>query len=457
MAFSIGSQDGKSIGMSLIARLTGLLGTAHVLTDPDVCAGYSTDWTGRFVGVTPAVLRPATTEQVAEAVRLCHEHGQPLVIQGGNTGLVGGAVPHGELILSTTRLQRLEVGQGELTVSAGVTLAKVHQQATTFGHEFGVDLAARDSATIGGMVSTNAGGLRVVRHGQMRAQVLGLEFVLPDGSIVDRLHPPAQDSSGYDLPGLIIGAEGTLAIVTAVRLRLVRPSKHHTTALLSIENVDTALKILSAARGSHLSAAEIFFDPGMQLVRKTHQLPQPVPETDTYLLLEFDHDDDIDGKLSRTIADHPAAIATDPSTRAKLWSYREEHATAINSVGIPVKLDVAVPLAEFAAFEQNLRTLFATEFPTAHPINFGHFAQGALHVNVLNADEQVVRPILNLVAAHHGTISAEHGVGQAKSTHLHLTRSPAELTAYRGIKHALDPTGILNPTVMLPYSQPRLA
>src|ERR687885_1679537 len=221
----------------LLRALAEVVGPRHVLTDPDLTAGYAVDWTGRFRGRAPAVVRPADTTEVAGVLALLAGAGRPVVPQGGNTGLVGGSVPlHGEIVLSLRRLDGIgpvEVLAGQVTAGAGATLAAVEAAARPHGLTFGVDLAARDSATIGGMVATNAGGLRMLRYGNMRAQVMGVEAVLPDGRVLSHLAGLAKDNTGYDLAGVLTGSEGTLGVITRVRLRLVPRLAARTVGLLA--------------------------------------------------------------------------------------------------------------------------------------------------------------------------------------------------------------------------------
>ncbi|HEV7861802.1 MAG TPA: FAD-binding oxidoreductase, partial [Acidimicrobiia bacterium] len=257
----------------LLTSLTDVVGASHVLTDPELTASYEIDWTGRFVGRAAAVVRPGTTGEVAAVMALLHDAGRPVVPQGGNTGLVGGGVPlHGEVVVSLRRLAAIDpvdVAAGQVTTGAGATLAAVDAAAGGAGLAFGVDLAARDSATVGGMAATNAGGLRMLRYGGMRAQTAGVEAVLADGRVVSHLGGLAKDNTGYDLAGLLAGSEGTLAVITRLRLRLVPRLDHRTTGLLAFADADAALEALVALRrrlpGS-LETVELFLADGVALV-----------------------------------------------------------------------------------------------------------------------------------------------------------------------------------------------
>jgi FAD/FMN-containing dehydrogenase len=440
---------------ALLATLRSVVGDAHVLVDADVRAGHEVDWTGRFAGSTPAVVRPGSTGEVAAVVAACAGAGVAVVPQGGNTGLVGGSVPlAGELVLSLRRLAALgEVDElsGQVTVGAGATLGAVQAHVAGSGWEVGVDLAARDTATVGGMVATNAGGLAFVRHGGMREQVVGVEAVLGDGSVVAHLGGLLKDNTGYDLPGLLCGSEGTLGVVTAVRLRLVPPAGARSTALVAVAGVASALNVVRDLRraGVVLEAAELVLDDGMALVCEHLGVARPLAAAPAYLVVEWAGP--VDVLAEADVVD--AVVAEDAGRRASLWRYREAHTEAVNALGVPHKLDVTLPLPELSSFVDDVRTAVAAVAPGARVVQFGHVADGNLHVNVVGPppeDEAVDETVLRLVAARGGSISAEHGIGTAKKRWLHLARSEAELAAFRSIKRALDPAGILNPNVLLP-------
>jgi FAD/FMN-containing dehydrogenase len=450
----------------LIAQLQSILGSEHVLTDPDLRATYETDWTRRFTGNCLAVVRPGDAEQVSAVLRTCRDAGVSIVPQGGNTGLVGGGVPRGgEVVLSTARLQTVsdfDGTSGEVTAGAGVTLALLQEAIAGSGWAFGVDLASRDSATIGGMVATNAGGIRVIRYGPMRQQILGFEAVLADGNVVRRLPGLIKDNSGYDLGQLLAGSEGTLAVVTAVRLRLVPVLPQRTVALLGLRNIAAALEVVAAVRSglSSLVAAEVFFAEGVALVRKHSGLPPAFPSNPgCYLLLECAARESQEAAMTEVLVGCPqvdeSALASDAVGRARLWAYRERHTESISAEGIPHKLDVTLPLAKLAEFESRVRGAISDAVPRARPILCGHAGDGNLHVNILGLDpddERADDAVLRLVASLGGSISAEHGIGVAKLAWLHLTRSAADIAAMRAVKQALDPDGLLNPGVIFPLA-----
>jgi len=446
----------------MIDELRSIVGAAHVMTDPAVTAAYSIDWTGRFRGSTPAVVRPGSAEEVAAVVAVCARAGQPIVPQGGNTGLVGGSVPlHGEIVLSLQRLDRItdvDEASGQLTAGAGATIAAVRDTARRAGWDYGVDWAARDSATVGGSIATNAGGVRVLRHGDTRARLLGVEAVLADGSVVSHLAGLLKDNTGYHLPSLLCGSEGTLAVVTAARLALVPRNDERVVALVGLDDVDAAVRACGRLRRdlASLEAVELFLADGVDLVCAQLGLPPPPFAAAVYLLVECAGRTDPSAELAGAVDALGAgavAVAVEPARRAALWRYREAHTEAINAIGPPHKLDVTVPAHAMARFVADVRIAVSAVAPSARVWIFGHAADGNLHVNVTGVepgDEAVDGAVLELVAASGGSISAEHGIGVAKRKWLHLNRSPAELAAMRAIKRALDPAGILNPNVLLP-------
>jgi FAD/FMN-containing dehydrogenase len=448
----------------MIDELRTIVGSTHVLTDPAVTESYSVDWTGRFRGSTSAVVRPGSTGEVAAVIRVCARHGAAVVPQGGNTGLVAGGVPlKGEVVLSLRRLDGIDANgvdrvAGQVTAGAGVTIAALHAAARGAGWDYGVDWSARDSATVGGSVATNAGGLRRLRYGDTRAQVVGVEAVLADGSVISHLGGLLKDNTGYHLPSLLCGSEGTLAIVTAARLALVPRYDERVVALLGFSDVERAVGACASLRRSlaSLEAAELCFADGVALVCQQLALPHPPVTAPVYLLVECADRIDPSAALAAAVEEIGAdasAVAVEPAQRAALWRYREDHTEAINAVGPPHKLDVSLPQPELAAFVRDVRSAIAVVVPTASVWLFGHVADGNLHVNVTGVepgDERIDDAVLRLVIQRGGSISAEHGIGTAKKRWLALNRSEAEIAAMRAIKKALDPDGILNPNAVLP-------
>ena len=457
----------------LASALVGVVGPSHVLTDPEMRSAFETDWTRRFGGPSSLVVRPGSTEEVSAVLEACAKAGAAVVVQGGNTGLVGGSVPPpvqpgppgasaAPVILSTTRLDsmgQVDVAANQVTAGAGVTLGRLQAAATASGLVFPVDLAARDSATVGGMIATNAGGLHVLRYGSMRAQVVGLEAVMADGTVLSRLSGLVKDNTGYDLSQLLVGSEGTLAVITAARLRLVPAHPERVVALLGLPSTAEALRVLDAVRrgAEGLQAAEIFYSEGMAMVRSHGGLPAPFSgESPVYLLLEAAGLHDPSPSMFEVLADldlpdDATAVAADPAGMARLWAYRERHTEAISALGVPHKLDVTLPQARLAEFEGAVRAVVESAAPGSQLILFGHIGDGNLHVNVVGPpaeDETVDEAVLSLVASMDGSISAEHGIGRAKAAWLGLSRSPAELAVMRAVKAAVDPEGRLNPGVL---------
>lgn len=444
----------------------GLLPSGDVVTDVDVIVGSGTDWTGRVTATPAAVVRPASSAVVAEVMRWATRHRVGITAQGGNTGLVGGAIAaQGEICLQLGRLDQLgEVDEfsGQVTVGAGVTLEALQSHARASGLRFGVDLAARSAATVGGMIATNAGGLHAVRYGPMRSQVIGIEAVLANGSVVGDLRGLTKDNTGYHLPSLLCGSEGTLAVVTSARLKLMRPADELAVALLAFDDVDTAVRAAVELRRSfvEMQAIEMVTAPGVRLVCDTFGLAWPfADEAEVALLVEAVGSGAVVERFAdavdalRGVCD--AKVATDPERARALWQYRERHTEAIATLGSVHKLDVSLPLRGLAAFVKEIEAAVHGLRPEASVWLFGHVGDGNVHVNITNIapdDDEVDALVFGEVARRGGSISAEHGIGRTKRSYLHLNRSEAEIAMMRSIKSALDPLGILAPGVLLPDS-----
>lgn len=443
----------------LLSALRRAVGPDHVVVDPDLMAQYVVDWAGRFSGPALAVVRPSDTDEVSAVLSACHAAGVPVVPQGGNTGLVGGSVPSAQapalpVILSTRRLASVgdvDDRSGQITAGAGATLAAVQEAARAAGWVYGVDLAARDSATIGGTVATNAGGIHVIAFGMTRAQVVGIEAVLADGTVVSHMAGLLKDNTGYDLGTLLCGSEGTLAVITAVRLRLHRPVGRTSVALIGCSSYAEAMDRMGSAvvPGTRLLAAEVIDETGMDLASAV--IGQPWPLQDRHpvvLLLEVVDGGDASGLQDLDDAD--VTVALDASERERLWAFRERQSEAFSTLGVCHKLDVSAPLAVLPQCADDLRALVDGWPGVTHAGVFGHLADGNIHVEIHGPEgPEVDEAVFACIARYGGSISAEHGVGRAKAGDLHLCRSAAEIAAMRAIKQALDPAGILNPGVLL--------
>jgi FAD/FMN-containing dehydrogenase len=354
----------------------------------------------------------------------------------------------------------LDPAGGQLTAGAGATIAQVCAAAGDLGWNYGIDLASRGSATVGGTVATNAGGLQVLRYGPTRSQLMGIEAVLGTGVTVSHLAGLTKDNTGYDLAGLLCGSEGTLGVVTAARLRLVPEAPERVVALLAFASVEAAVSASTQFRRTvpDLRSLELFFDEGLALVCDVFGLPRPfVKAYPLYLLVEmasqFDRLAELSEIIESTIAIQEVAVANDAARCDRLWQYRERHTEAINTVGTPHKLDVTLPWSHLVEFIESVPDVVSAANPHATTWLFGHTGDGNIHVNVTGVgpdDLHIDERVMTLVAGFRGSISAEHGIGRAKRPWLHLNRSEAEIATFRSLKDALDPLGILNPNVLLP-------
>ncbi len=443
---------------SLVAALRAVVGDAQVLTDADVLVTYENDWLNKYHGTARCVVRPGTVEETAAVVRACADAGAAIVPQGGNTGLVGGSVPRGgEVVLSTKRLTRLDpvdLSAMQVTVGAGVTIEALQRHARAAGVDFAVDWGARATATVGGAVSTNAGGSRVVRFGTMRAQVVGVQAVLADGSIVEQMHGLPKETAGPYLPAMFVGSEGTLGVVTAVRLKVVPWYRHTAAALVACESVADAVAMLPTLRSlSSLDAVELLMPEAVKVACDHLGIgtPLPVDFAGAFVMVDCAANDDPSQDLARLIGDRRGVMAIGPQ-RDQLYRIRDHITIAIGAKGTPVKLDVAVPVQRLAELLDEVHDLIAG-IDGGELIVFGHLAEGNVHVNVLGAIDcaaEVTEFVLSTAIALGGTISAEHGIGIAKAHWLGRLKGDPTVAALRAVKHALDPQGIFNPGVLFP-------
>jgi len=445
---------------TLEGSLQSVVGSNHVITDPDVLAGHSVDHTGRYRGRAGALVRPGSAEQVAEVLRTCRDAGAHVTVQGGRTSLVAGTVPeHDDVLLSTERLRALgdvDTVERRIQAGAGASLAAVQHAATAAGLVFGVDLAARDTATVGGMASTNAGGLRTVRYGNMGEQVVGLEVALPDGSLMHRHSLVRSDNTGYDLPALFVGAEGTLGVITGLDLRLHPTPSHRVTAVCGFAELEALVDAGRMFRDvDGIAALELIDGRAVALTDEHLGVSAPV-QGDWLLLVELAADHDQTERLADLLDDAQLcgepAVGVDVAAQQRLWRVREALAEVLGVYGPPLKFDVSLPLAAIGGFARDAVALIQAHEPEALPLLFGHIGEGNLHLNVLRCpperERQLYEPMMDLIAQCGGNVSSEHGVGSRKRAYLPMSRERADIAAMRAIKAALDPTGYLNAAVL---------
>lgn len=406
------------------------------------------------------MVRPGSPDEVGALLRTCRDAGAHVTVQGGRTSLVAGTVPeHDDVLLSTERLtgiSEVDAAERRVRAEAGAQLAAVQRAAAASGLIFGVDLAARDSATVGGMASTNAGGLRTIRYGDMREQVRGIDIVLPDGSFVQRHSEVHCDNTGYDLTSLFVGAEGTLGVITELDLWLRPAPEHRIAALCGFADLDSLSdSVKQFADNSNIAALELIDGRGAALA--VDRLGVPVPISTAWLLLiELAGSADLTDQLAAMVdgADLAAApaVGADAVAQQRLWQVRESLAEVVGLFGPPLKFDVSLPLSAIPSFADRSTALVAAHAPDAVPVLFGHIGEGNLHLNVLRCDDAAERRLfevmLNLIASHGGNISSEHGIGSRKRDYLGLSRQPNDVAAMRTIKAAFDPTGYLNSAVL---------
>jgi FAD/FMN-containing dehydrogenase len=445
---------------SVLQHVSSLVGPSHVSTDPDVLAARCVDHTGRYRGRASALVRPGSAAEVAEVLRLCRDTGTHVTIQGGRTSLVAGTVPeHDDVLLSTERLcaiGEVDTAEHRVQVGAGATLAAVQRTAGSVGLVFGVDLAARDTATLGGMASTNAGGLRTVRYGNMGSQVIGLDVALPDGSVVRRHSRVRADNTGYDLPALFVGAEGTLGVITALDLRLHPNPAYRVTAVCGFDDLGALVEAGRLFRDLDGIAALELIDGKAATLADEHLGVAPPVYGDWLLLVELasDHDqtERLAGALDGVRTSGEPAVGIDLAAQQRLWRVRESLAEVVGLFGPPLKFDVSLPLDGVAGFARDAGSLVRRHAPDAIGVLFGHIGEGNLHLNVLRCnDEQeaaLYAAMMDLIAESGGNVSSEHGVGSRKRRYLGMSREDADIAAMRTLKAAFDPTGYLNAAVL---------
>jgi FAD/FMN-containing dehydrogenase len=467
----------------LLATLAGRLGAGHVVTDADTMAPHLVEDRGLYRGTALAVVRPATVEDVAFVVAECHARGVPIVPQGGNTGLVGGGVPDGGIVLALGRLDRIRAFDpvnATLTAEAGCILQTIQGKADDAGLLFPLSLAAEGSCQIGGNLSTNAGGTNVLRYGNARDLVLGIEAVMPDGRVLNGLTGLRKDNTGYDLKNLFIGAEGTLGIITAAVLKLFPKPRQRVTALVGCASPHAALQAfdrLRASAGDTLTAFEYMPRFALETVLKhapgavrplagdhaSHaliELTSPDPETDLAARLE--------AVLGQALEDgviDDAVVGASEAQNTALWYLRESMSEAQKHEGGSIKHDVSVPVSRVADFITRASEACETEMPGIRVCAFGHFGDGNIHFNLnqpvgmekvafLKQWSRFNRIGHDIVADMGGSISAEHGIGLVKREELQRYKDPVALDVMRTIKQALDPLNLMNPGKVIPPAPP---
>ena len=463
-----------------LLRCRETIGASYVLTDAAM-ATYLTDWRGRFTGRAQAVLRPANTSEVAALIKLCQQYRIPVVPQGGNTGLVLGSVPDASgtaVVLSLARLNQLrsiDPQNNTVTVEAGCLLQQVQDYAAEHARLFPLSLASEGSCTIGGNLSTNAGGTAVLRYGSMRDLTLGLEVVTAEGEIWHGLRGLRKDNTGYDLRDLFIGAEGTLGIITAAVLKLFAQPKARLTTLVALDSPRQALDLLSLAQahcGAGLTGFELMSDFCLQLVQRHFpQLPFPFAHRHPhYVLLEHSDQESeshamqlLESMMSSALEKNlirDAVIASSIAQSQALWQLREHISMAQAAEGKNIKHDIALPVSRIADFISETDALLQTAFPGCRMVCFGHLGDGNLHYNVSAPTAQddaaflQQQPAVNLcvhdsVHKYDGSISAEHGLGALKREEIKRYKSATEMAMMTAIKRALDPHNLMNPGKVL--------
>ncbi|ABD05841.1 FAD linked oxidase-like [Rhodopseudomonas palustris HaA2] len=461
-----------ALSPDLLGRFAAIVGDRHALTDPAELEAYVTEERNLYRGHSPLVLRPGSTAEVAAICRLAHEARVALVPQGGNTGLVGGQTPHhGEVVVSLKRMDKIrdiDLASNTMTVEAGVILQHAQERAADVDRLFPLSLGAQGSCTIGGNLSTNAGGTAALAYGLARDMALGIEVVLADGRILDLLSKLKKDNTGYDLRDLFIGAEGTLGIITAATLKLFPKPRAVATAFVGLPSPADALKLLGIAQAEaagHLTSFELIAEIALDFSVRHAANRDPLESRHPwYVLIELSSmRDDASGALEAILEQgFEAGIVTDAAIAASLaqqqafWKLREEISPAQKPEGGSIKHDVSVPIAAVPEFIEQANAAVVKLIPGARPVPFGHLGDGNIHYNVtqpLGADKaaylarwhEVNKVVFDVVLRLGGSISAEHGIGVLKRDDLPAVKDKTAIDLMRAIKATLDPLGIMNP------------
>lgn len=465
------------IDPAVLQRLKVIVGADGYLDDPKDLEGFSKSWRDDWVGAVPLLLRPKTTEEVAALVRVCAETRTAIVPQGGNTGLTGASQPHAdmsEVIISTSRMNKvrgIDTSNDTLTVEPGVILQDIQRIAAEHDRLFPLSLGAEGSCQIGGNISTNAGGTQVLRYGNTRALVLGLEVVLPNGDIWNGLRGLRKDNTGYDLKHLFIGAEGTLGIVTAAVLRLFPLPSATETAWIALQSPEKAVELLGFMKsrlGDQVSGFELLQRSIVDLVLQNIEgTEDPIAQRYPWYVLTEVSGQGAPGSLSEPFTDalgaaaeagliDDAAVASSGAQAKRFWQMREDMAEAQKRAGPSIKHDVSVPVSRIPTFLEEAGAALQAAYPGINLVTFGHVGDGNLHYNPVAPEgwtrqafagerDKVNRIVHDLVISHDGSISAEHGVGRLRLDENMHYKSPVEIELMRTVKRALDPHNIMNP------------
>ena len=464
---------------AFLAAAADLLGLRGLTTDPDLLAPWLTDWRGRFTGRALGLASPASTAEVSALVRLCAEHGVPIVPQGGNSGMSGGATPDGTggaLLLSLRRMdtvRRFDVEARRITCDAGMILENLHHAAEAEGLRFALTLGGKGSATVGGLISTNAGGTQVLRHGSMRAQVLGIEAVLADSSVYDALTPLKKDNRGFDLKQLLIGSEGTLGIVTAATLALVPAVAERVVAWCAVPSLQVARRLLlhcDDALGTTLEGFEVMPRASVEAVlnylptaraplagdHAWHVLVEAVADKAGAAVLRDQVEAAIAGAFEAGLVEDAVFSANEAQAEA-FWTIRDSVAPAERAKGPAMQHDISVPVELMPDFVDHASAKVEAAFPGVEAVAFGHLGDGNVHFHAIapagsdyvswqeTTGKEISSLVNDMVTEWGGSISAEHGIGQLKVGELERLGDPVALAMLRQVKQALDPRGLLNP------------
>lgn len=449
--------DARTVSSSLRRLVAPIVGDQHVLDDEATLGRLQLDWTGRFRGAAAALVRPGSARELAAVLGRCSAAGVGVVPMGGNTGLVGGAVaPPGTIVVSLGRLDGLSEpapGAASLTAGAGVTISRVQAAAARAGRGFALDLGSRESATVGGAIATDAGGLRAVRHGSMAGQVEAVEAALPDGTVLDL--------DGHEAPvlrSLLAGSEGTLAVITAARLRLVTEPAERAAAWIGLPDVATAVAMGAALRDAlaGLEALEVMTGPSVDLAAARLGTVSPVGAAAVHVLVEAGVEAGASPALAGTLASIGAerakvAFAPDGPAGRRLWAIRDAMTDAVATLGVPHKLDVTVPPDAIPTLLERLSAAVAAIDSEAMVLTWGHLGVGGLHINIVGPppeDEVVDTAVYRLVLELGGSPIGEHGIGRAKRRWREYSAAAEDLRIVDDCKAAVDPAGILNPGVL---------